>query len=109
MDRHSIRGEELFSLKIFQGDTGRPTFWTLVLYGADNFFDHFLDVLRGRQLILIREKKGGLEIKNSARVRHENEMFRSYLNVRCMCCDGFENKFAKSYLKAWHPSVKNYN
>ena len=30
-------GQTTFCLKIFQGDTGRATFWTLILYGAHNF------------------------------------------------------------------------
>ena len=50
-DPHFIRGEELFWLKIFWGNTGRTTFWTLILYGAKNFFhSKFSKVIRGRQL-----------------------------------------------------------
>ena len=50
-DHRFIRGRPLFSLKFFCGDTGRATFWSPSLYGADNFLVwNFTEMIQGWKL-----------------------------------------------------------
>ena len=60
MNPRFIRGRQLFVSKFFQGDTGRATFWTLVLYGAHNFFvSKFSEAIRGRNFLNPHFIRGG--------------------------------------------------